>query len=331
MTLKAFEYAAPASAELAVKALDGVDGAALSGGTDLLSRMKDYVTSPQRVVYLKEIKALAGIEGDAASGLTLGAGTSLAALLENKAIKEGYPALYQAAMEVGTPQIKNMATVGGNLLQRPRCWYYRSGFGLVPKKDGKHLVREGDNRYHSIFMTDGDALFTSPSSLAVPLIALGAKATILGPKGERTVPVEALYQVPKKDGDRELTVAPGEILTKIAIPPAMGKNATYEARQKQAHDWPLVLASVNLTIESGKVADARIVLYGVAPIPYRSEAAEKAITGKAVNMETAGAAGVAAVQGAKPLSMNGYKVALTKTVVKRALLAAVGNRYWEEA
>ena len=149
-------------------------------------------------------------------------------------------------------------------------------------------------------MTEGDALFVNPSSLAVPLIALGATATITGPKGERTVPVEDLYQVPRMRQDSELTIAHGEVLTKVMIPAARGKNASYEARQKQAHDWPLVLASVNLTMDGDKVAAARIVIYGVAPIPWRSEAAEKSITGKAVTMETAAAAGEAAVEGAKP-------------------------------
>ena len=172
----------------------------------------------------------------------------------------------------------------------PRCWYFRNGFGLLGIKDGKSLVRAGDNRYHSIFLTDGDALFVSPSSLAVPLIALGAEATILGPKGTRTIPVEKLYQVPKSNDDRELTVAPGELLTKVTIP-AAGKNGSYEVRQKQAHDWPLVMAAVNLKMDGDTVRDARVVLYGVAPIPWRSEAAEKAIRGKAVTMDTATAAG----------------------------------------
>lgn len=329
--MKAFEYAAPSSLDDALKLLGGSGSEALSGGTDILSRMKDYVTSPERVVYLKDIKPLAGITGEANSGgLTIGAGTTLAQLLDHKGLKAAYPALWQAASEVGTPQIKNMATVGGNLLQRPRCWYYRAGNGLLALKDGKSLVREGDNRYHSIFMTDGNALYVSPSSLAVPLVALGAKAVILGEKGERTVSVEDLYEVPKKEGDRELTVAPGELLVKVTLPAPTGKNASYEARQKQAHDWPLVMASVNLTFDGQNVSKARVIVYGVAPIPWRSEAAEKAITGKGVSMETAAAAGEAAVQGAKPLSMNDYKIPLTKTVVKRALLAAVGERYWEE-
>ena len=329
--MKAFEYAAPATAELAVKALAGPESEALSGGTDLLGRMKDYVTNPDRVVYLKDIKSLAGIEAGAGGG-TIGAGPLLASIHANKELSDRFPALWQATLEVGTPQIKNMATVGGNLLQRPRCWYFRAGNGLLSKKDGKSLIREGDNRYHAIFLNDGDALFVNPSSLAVPLIALGAKATILGARGERIVPVESLYQIPRKEGDSELTIAPGELLTKVIIPAAPGKNASYEVRQKQAHDWPLVMASVNLTFKGDgtEVGNGRVVLYGVAPIPYRCEAAEKALIGKPINAETAEAVAKAAVAGARPLSKNGYKVALTKTVVKRALLTAVGNRYWEE-
>jgi xanthine dehydrogenase YagS FAD-binding subunit len=328
--MKAFEYASPTSVAEAVRLLGGEDGqtAGLSGGTDLLSRMKEYVTSPGRVVYLKEIPELAGIS-ESGGGLVIGAGTRLADLITNKSVTDKYPALRQAALEVGTPQIRNMATVGGNLLQRPRCWYFRSGFGILGMQNGKSLVRTGDNRYHSIFMTEGDALFTNPSSLAAPLVALGATATIMGERGERTVPVAKLYQVPRTERDREITVAPGELLTKVNVPAPRGKNASYEARQKQAHDWPLVLCSVNLELSDFTVQNAVIVLNGVAPIPWRSEAAEQAIKGQKLTELSATAAGDAAVKDAKPLSMNGYKVGLTKTVVKRALLAAVGNRYWE--
>jgi len=330
--MKAFEYAAPTTIDDAVKLLGAPSAAALSGGTDLISRMKDYVTSPDRVVYLKDIKSLSGITGDGkAESLTIGAGARLTDIVASKEIRETYPALWQATLEVGSPQIRNMATLGGNLLQRPRCWYFRAGHGLLAMKDGKSLVRAGDNRYHAIFLTDGDALFVSPSSLAVALTALDAQATIAGAKGERTVKVEELYQVPKRETDSELTIGPGEVLTKVTIPPAKGKSASYEARHKQAQDWPLVLASVNLTMDGDNVSTAKIVLAGVAPIPWRSAVAETAIAGKRVTIETAATAGEAAAVGAAPLSMNGYKVALTKTVVKRALLAAIGNRYWEEA
>lgn len=328
--MKAFEYAAPTTARDALEALSGSGALALSGGTDLLSRMKNYVTSPDRVVYLKDIKELRGIDSKG-DGLIIRAGTRLIEIAEDKQIAKLYPALRQATLGVGTPQIRNMATIGGNLCQRPRCWYYRNGLGLLGLKDGKSLIRKGDNRYHSIFLTDGNALFTSPSSLAVPLIALEAKATILGAEGERTLPVEGLYQVPKRDQDRELTIAPCELLLKVTIPAPKGKNASYEVRQKQSHDWPIVLCSVNLEIDGDMVDNGRVVLYGVAPIPWRSKAAEEALHGKELNRETAEAAAEAAVKDAKPLSMNGYKVPLTKTVVKRALLTVADDRYWEEA
>ncbi len=330
--MKAFEYAAPTTVEDAIKLLNAPDAVALTGGIDLLGRMKDYVTSPARVVYLKDVKDLGGISGDPkAGGLTIGAGTRLADIVAHSGIKEAYPALWQATLEVGSVQIRNMSTLGGNLLQRPRCWYYRSGFGLLGTKDGKSLVRAGDNRHHSIFQTDGDALFVSPSSLAVALSALDAMATIRGPKGERTVKVDEIYQVPKTSSDSEHTLRPGEILTRVTIP-AAGKNASYETRQKQAQDWPIVMASVNLKMDGETVSAARVVVYGVAPIPWRSAAAEKAITGQRLTTETAAAAGAAAVEGAAPLSMNAYKLPLTRTVVKRALIRAIGGKgYWEEA
>ena len=137
-------------------------------------------------------------------------------------------------------------------------------------KDGKSLVREGDNRFHSIFLTDGNALFVNPSSLAVALSALGAQAAITGPKGTRTVKIEELYQVPKTEADGELTIKPGEVLTKVTIPAAKGKNASYEARHKQAQDWPIVLASANVVLDGDVVSAATIFIYGVAPIPWKS-------------------------------------------------------------
>lgn len=353
--MKAFEYASPTSVEQALSALSGRDSSeALAGGTDLLSRLKDYISSPERVVYLKQVDGLSGISGDSKSaGLTIGGGTRLVEIIEHPESTTAYPALRQAALEVATPQIRNMATLAGNLLQRPRCWYYRSGFGLLggrrddagklvrelegeftptdynEQDQGGNLVRKGDNRFHAIFMTDGDALFVSPSSIAPPLIALGAKATIVGPDGERTIPVAELYRVPKAEGERELTISKGEILTKVTIPPARGKNACYEVRHKQAHDWPLALAAVCVEMDGDKVSKANIILGNVAPIPYRSKPAEEAITGKAITRETAEAAAEAAVGEAKPLSMNAYRVPITRTAIKRALLACVGDRYWE--
>ncbi len=326
--MQAFKFASPGNVADAVKLLAGADDtAALAGGTDLINRMKDYVTSPKLVVHVKGIKELGSLGDDG----TIGANVRLAAIAGTP---KGAPAILlsiaQAAREVGSPQIRNMATLGGNLLQRPRCWYFRNGLGLVAKTaDGKNAVREGDNRYGPIFMTDGDALFVNTSSLAPPLIAAGAKAVIAGPNGERTCDVSELYRVPRSGDEMELTLKPGELLTAVKLPASDAKAATYEVRLKQSHDWPLVLCSVVLEMSGDTVSKAKVVLGSVAPVPYVCEAAAKAIAGKAVTPETAEAAGKAAVADAKPLSMNAYKVKLTEVAVKRALLAAVGNRYWE--
>lgn len=358
--MNAFEYASPTSVEQAVRALAGAQSSeGLSGGTDLLCRLKDYISSPDRVVYLKAIGD-EGFRGISAEGdkLAIGAGTTLARLLEDETIASKYPALKQAARSIATPQIRNMATVAGNLLQRPRCWYYRSGFGLlggrrdggsqeqlvrelegefapynidlVGRPEGGHLVRLGDNRYHAIFMTDGDALYVNPSNLAPALIALGAEAEVVGPDGKRTVPVAELYRVPTEEGERELTTSTDEVMTRVIVPAPRGKSAFYEIRQKLSHDWPIVIAAVSLAMDGDTVSEASIMLGGVAPVPYRAEAAEAAIKGKKLDRSTAEAAGQAATEGAQPLSKNAYKVPLVKTAVKRALLRAAGDEYWSK-
>src|SRR5262249_43626492 len=187
--------------------------------------------APDRVVYVKDIKDLAGISGDPkAGGLTIGAGTRLSDIVDHAGIRESYPALWQATVEVGSVQIRNMSTVGGNLLQRPRCWYFRSGFGLLGMKDGKSMVRAGDNRYHAIFMTDGDALFVSPSSRGVALTPLGGQPKARGTRGEPPVKGDNLSRVPKGEGPSELPPQRGETPPGVTTP-AAGKNASYEARQ----------------------------------------------------------------------------------------------------
>lgn len=326
--MNAFEYASPTSVELATKILGAPASSPLAGGTDLINRMKDGVAAPSRIVYLKGIKdpAFSSIT-PANGGLSVGAGVTLSQLIAHPDLAKAAPALVQAAYEVGTPQIRNMATVGGNLAQRPRCWYYRRGHGL--SGDVARLIRDGDNRYHAIFMTDGPALFVNPSSLAPPLIALQAKLQIVGPNGSRTIPVADLYSIPKSPDASELTLAPGEVISSLTIPTTGLVSASYEARQKQSHDWPLVLASVACEMDGKTVRKASIVLGSVAPIPYVATAAQEAIAGKTISAETASAAGEAAAKGAKPLSMNAYKVALVKTCVKRALMALAGDRYWE--
>jgi xanthine dehydrogenase YagS FAD-binding subunit len=326
--MNAFEYASPATVEQAAQALGVDNGAALSGGTDLINRMKDGVASPSRVVCLKRIEDpnFATIM-PGKDGYMVGAGVTLADLVAHADLAKAAPALVQAAHEVGTLQIRNMATVGGNLAQRPRCWYFRRGHGVAG--DVAAMIREGDNRYHAIYMTDGPALFVNPSSLAPALIALNAKAAITGPGGSRVIPVAELFTVPKSADVSELTLAPGEVISSLTIPTGGWVSASYEARQKQSHDWPLVLASAACQLDGKVVRKASIVLGAVAPIPYVATAAQEAIAGKEITAETATEAAEAAAKGAKPLSMNAYKVALVKTCVKRALLSIAGDRYWE--
>jgi xanthine dehydrogenase YagS FAD-binding subunit len=218
-----------------------------------------------------------------------------------------------------------MGTVGGDLCQRPRCWYYRQGFGLLAMKDGKSLVPDGANQYHAIFGS-GPAYFVSASSLGPALIALGAKIKLVSAKGPREVAASSFFVTPANETSREIALHPDEILTEINIPVAAVKSATYEVRQKEALDWPLAAASVVLTMKGNTVATAKVVLGHVAAKPWDSAEAAKAIVGKAITADTAEAAGKAAVASATPLSQNAYKVTLARVAVKRALLEAAKQK-----
>ena len=220
-----------------------------------------------------------------------------------------------------------MATLGGNLCQRPRCWYYRSGFGLLPKDEsGKDLVAAGENRYHAILGNDGPAKFVSPSTIVPILIAYGANIRLEGPKGKRELPLEKFYLIPKTETEREHDLRPNEIVTEIVIPSAEGlKAAHYEVRQKEAFDWPLAVAGVAFKMNGSNVQSARVVMGHVAPVPWPSPEAERALAGQALNENTAQKAAEAAVANAKPLSQNAYKIQLARVAVKRAVLKAAGG------
>lgn len=321
--MQAFEYASPASLSEALALLSARRGEVdiLAGGTDLLALMKDYVHTPKRVVNLKGIKELGGIS-KTAEGLRIGALVTLDELLGDAGVKAEYPSLASAARGVASPQIRNMGTVGGDLCQRPRCWYFRLGYGILATKDGQNLVTAGDNRYHAIF-GGGPAYFVSPSSFGPALVALGAKIKVASPKGTREVPAGRFFVAPKDDSGREVALAPNEIVTEIVVPPAGSvRNATYEVRERQALDWPLATASVALRMKGSAVGSAKVVLGHVAPTPWDSKEAAQFLAGKTITEETAEQAGKEAVASASPLSGNGYKVQLAKVAVKRALLEA---------
>lgn len=323
--MQAFEYAAPATIQEAVALLGPRWGDAdvLAGGTDLISLMKEYVHTPKRVVNIKGIKELEGISKTPA-GLRIGALTKIEEVASNADIRAMFPSLRQAALGVTSPQIRNMGTAGGDLCQRPRCWYFRQGFGILAMQDGKSLVPDGANEYHAIF-GGGPAYFVSASSLGPGLVALNARVKLVSAKGSREVPVEKFFVVPQNDKAREIALLPNEVLSEIIVPAAAGtRNATYEIRQKDGLDWPQATASVALRMKGSSVASARIVLGHVAPTPWVSKEAAAAITGKAITAETAEEAGKAAVAAAQPLSQNVHKVQLAKVAVKRALLAAAG-------
>jgi xanthine dehydrogenase YagS FAD-binding subunit len=326
--MRAFEYASPETKEQAVSLLGASWGQTeiLAGGTDLLALMKDDVVAPKRLVNIKEIEELKGVRSSA-QGLRIGALTTLGDLADNANVVKDYPALAEALNEAASPQIRNLATLAGNLCQRPRCWYFRNGLGLLPKSDdGKDLVADGENRYHAILGNDGPAKFVSPSTVVPALIAYGATVRVVGPKGKREIPLEKFYLTPTTEIEREHDLRPNEIVTEVLVPSAQGVMAAhYEIRQKAAFDWPLAVAAVALTMSGSKVESARVVMGYVAPVPWPSAEAEQVLAGKSISEEVAKAAAEAALQHAKPLSHNAYKVQLARVAVKRAILKAASG------
>jgi xanthine dehydrogenase YagS FAD-binding subunit len=325
------EYASPATREQAVRLLGTEPGrsAPLAGGSDLLALMKDGVEIPRRLVNLKMIEGMRGVRSEKSTGaLRIGALTTLDDLSADAALSWDHPVVAAAAGRLAGPQIRNVATLGGNLCQRPRCWYFRNGFGLLAVKDGKPMVPEGDNRFHAILGNDGPAYFVQPSTLAPLLVALGAQVALFGPEGERRIDLEKFYRIPQNEGEREHDLRSGEILTEVLLPPVppgiARKVASYEVRQRETLDWSLATASVVLELDGINIARARVVLGQVAPIPWVAAETEDFLKGKAIDRAVADKAGEIAVQKARALSMNQYKIQLTRVAVKRALLTAAG-------
>jgi xanthine dehydrogenase YagS FAD-binding subunit len=324
--MKAFEYASPKSEEEALELLAVKDRTVevLAGGTDLVGLMKKMIVTPDRVVSLGRVESLKRIDADS-QGFRIGAMVTLDDLLEHPATR-GYPALKQAIRAIGSMQMQAQGTLGGELCQRPRCWYFRAGGGLLA--DRGRAVAQGDNRFHAIFDNAGPAKFVSPSRLAPALVALGATLRVIGPdpQDETLLPLELLYRTPKDERQREHDLLAGQIVAEILLAPADGRlSASYEVHHGAGgQDYPLVAAAASLAMRGGVVADARVVLGQVAPTPWISREAVAAIVGLPVNDATADAAGSAAASVATPLAHNEYKVQLAKTAVKRSLLAAAG-------
>jgi xanthine dehydrogenase YagS FAD-binding subunit len=320
--MRNFAYVLPESIDQAQRAAKEKGALLKAGGIDLLDLMKGDIIQPDRLVNLLSVK---GPELRAITrkddGLHIGA---LATLADLAAHAEAPPVLAHAAGSAATPQIRNVATVGGNIAQRPRCWYFRSATFPCARKGGNTCyTQKGESKYHALF-DNGDCAVVTGSSLSVPLVALDA--TVVTTK--RRIPIEKFFVPTTVDITREHVLEPGEIITEVVIPAAARgwKNAFQEAGERESQDWSLVSAAVTLQMDGNTVKAARVVLGAVAAVPYRVPAAEAALVGKTITEANAQQVAEVAFAKARPLSDNAYKVPLGKTILKRAILAAAGGR-----
>ncbi|RMF58381.1 MAG: xanthine dehydrogenase family protein subunit M [Calditrichaeota bacterium] len=316
-----FEYLNPTSLEEVSEVLAHSDGETvlLAGGTDLLDRLKEHLLRPRQVVNLKNVRELYTIERN--EGLTIGALVTIADLAADAYIQENYPALSQAARSIATPQIRNMGTVGGNLAQRPRCWYFRGVEYRCLKKGGRKCYAvEGLNKYHAI-MGGGPCYIVHPSDLAPVLIAYGARVTISGANGTREIPLEQFFQLPAKDLKKENVLNENEMITRITLPPQPENTYSLYLKFKEleSHDFAVVSVAVVLHTRKKRITDASLVLGGVAPIPWKIPEAGALLKGKELTEPAIQAVAEQSVKGSDPLPQNGYKVHLTRNLVRRAL------------
>jgi len=321
--MKRFEHVDATSTTGAIRLL-GADGHArpIAGGTDLLTELKLGIISPDRLVNLKTIPGLGEIHFDKVRGLQLGAMATLDSIAAHDVVRERYPVLWQAILSAASPQLRNVGTIGGNLCQDSRCWYYRGPFYCWLKGGEICYARDGENAHHAIF-GGGLCYMVHPSDLAPALIALGASVRITGPNGGRVVPVEQFFQRPR-EGARGLTIlGQAEIITEVRIPAsALGSQGTYlKAMDRRAWAFALASVAVQLTMDGDTVQDVRLVLGGVAPTPWRVPVAEDALRGQPLDNAAIDRVAEAAAAGAQPLGHNYYKVPLVKGIVRQALTA----------
>ncbi len=331
--MKAFEWTNPANINEAVKMLGGAAGdideapRPIAGGQDLLTTMKDYTSRPTRLVNLKNISGLNSITANA-KGLTIGALVTLSELEEHAGVRKSFPGLAEAAHSIATPQIRNLGTVGGNLCQRPRCWYYRLEEVICLKKGGSQCyAATGENKYNAI-IAGGPSYIVHPSDLAPMLLALGATVSVTGAAGKRVIPLDKFFTLPSEGNiRRENVLKNDDIITQINVPATgLGERSTYfKFKERDSLDFALASAAVALRLGPNQaVRESRIVLGGVAPIPWRVPAAEKFLSGKKLTPDVLAETAKIALAEAKPLEKNAYKVPLAQTLVRRALAKAGG-------
>jgi xanthine dehydrogenase YagS FAD-binding subunit len=317
-----FAYIRPKTLKEAMKHLSAKGALIHAGGTDLLGCLRDSVFGASTLVSLADLKELRGISETRDGGLRIGALATVTELADHPAVQRRFPGLSQAAASVASPQLRNQGTVGGNICQKPRCWYYRGEFHCLRKGGERCYAVAGENHYHCIL--GGDRCYiVHPSDIAPALVALDAAVKIAGPKGTRTVPVESFPVPPSVDPRRETVLTPNEIVTEISVPPAP-KGLVSSYRKVQAREsWDFAIAGLALAVQrdGDVVKKARVVLAAAAPVPWRSREAEQALTGKRIDATVARAAAEAAVAKARALEHNGYKIPLFRGLIEEELLA----------
>jgi xanthine dehydrogenase YagS FAD-binding subunit len=318
--MKNFAYVKAGSLAEATRMLSVKGARLLAGGTDLLGCLRDEVFQADKVVSVGKVKEMQGISSRPDGGLKIGALTTIADIAVNPAIAGKYPALAQAAAEVGSPQIREQGTIGGNICQRPRCWYFRGDFRCLKKGGTKCYAVGGENQYHAIF-GGGPCFAVHPSDTAVALQALGARILIAG--GTQAIGIENFFVAPNKKIAGENILAPGQIVTGIHLPAVSGTVRSSYRKVRARGAWDFALASVALVLQfdGDVVRSGHIVLGGVAPYPWRAEAAEKLLAGKKPDASLASAVADAAAAGARPLRDNAYKVEIVKGAVLESIMA----------
>jgi xanthine dehydrogenase YagS FAD-binding subunit len=323
--MKSFSWVNATSLEEAFASV-GERAVIKAGGVDLLDRMKERIDEPERLVNIRNLKNLDRIAVAKDGSVEIGPLVTLAQLAAHPELRKRHLALSAAASHAATPQIRNMATLGGNLLQRPRCWYFRSEEFRCKKKGGDTcFALEGENAYHAIFGNRSCAI-VHPSATAGPLVALGAKVELTSAKGKRELLLEQFFVTPEKDVTKENVLAPGELVTAVRIPltSTRVRSAYSKQGEKESFDWPLADVTVVLELEGKTCKKAAIVLGAAAPVPWRAVEAEKALVGKTLDASAAAIAADRALVGATPLAKNRYKTALFEALVRRTVLAAGG-------
>ena len=323
--LAKFSYQRTSSIKDATAAAVQPETRILAGGTDLLGCLRDGVFQADRLVSISAIKELKGIRPRPGGGLRIGALTTLTEIAENRQTLDTYPVLAQAAAAVGSPQLRNQGTLGGNLCQRPRCWYFRGDFHCLRKGGDECFAAAGQNQLHAIF-GGYECFMVHPSDTAPALVALDAKVTVAGRRGTRQMPLASFFVLPKASLVKENVLEPGDLVTEVLLdPPQPATRGMYrKVRERASFDFALAGAAIVLAMADGKVKTARVVLAGVAPVPWRSPEAEQALAGKPLDAATAAAAAAAAVKDAVPLAENAYKAPLVRGILEETLMALGG-------